>query len=123
MQPETLIKRLHKKYGEALHTLYLDTAQFEPFPTFDLQTITAISLSLLVVDPDYRCRGIGTAVMTDICAYADKYQHLLVLHPGFHTTKPYSRLVKFYTKFSFVKARGYDNKITGMMMYRAPKAL
>jgi ribosomal protein S18 acetylase RimI-like enzyme len=122
MTPENLTKRLKKKYGEILHTLYLDRVTFTPSPLLDLQAFTAISITLLIIEEEYRGNGWGTAIMDDVCAYADAQSCMLVLHPGFNTKKTNTRLVKFYERFGFVKLQhSRRDSAGGITLYRAPR--
>lgn len=80
-----------------------------------------ISIDLIVVKD--KNSGNGTALMKDICNYADKKNKIIILTPSdeFGTSK--SALIKFYKKFGFVENDG-DNKIFGIFeeMYRKPKS-
>ena len=86
-----------------------------------------IRLHNLVVGKGDRKQGIGTKIMEDIVAYADKSQKVARLSPALKDdrmgTTSKSRLVKFYKRFGFVqnKGRNKDFVYNADEMYRDPR--
>src|SRR4051812_21635630 len=61
-----------------------------------------IELATLTVKP--RKRGTGTAVMNELCAFADRHGVTMKLTPaqkGFEATTSRARLIRFYKRFGF----------------------
>lgn len=83
----------------------------------------AIAINSIVVPKEERKSGLGTKVMEEVCAYADKLGATLSLTPSkdFGATS-IDRLRKFYGKFGFVRNMGRkkDYEISNAM-YRTPK--
>lgn len=89
-------------------------------------SLPAIRLDRIEVPRELRKRGIGTRIMQDFVAWADRHGYLLTLtlaqkgDPG--GTSSRARLVRFYKRFGFVenKGRRADSRISASM-YRHPQ--
>ena len=79
-----------------------------------------LSIDLIVVKE--KSSGHGSALMKDLCLYADKTKKMIILTPSDEFGSSKSDLIKFYKKFNFVENNG-DDKIFGVFeeMYRLPK--
>jgi GNAT superfamily N-acetyltransferase len=98
--------------------------------TYDLLSFTVqshylgdIVLASIVVRD--KKQGTGTAVMQELCKFADHYGKRILLSPNvkdiYYGTTSRSRLVRFYKRFGFVenKGRNRDFRI-GSAMIRNP---
>jgi len=79
-----------------------------------------ISIDLIIAKE--KNQGKGTALMTDICEYADNTNKTIVLSPSSEFGGNKRKLIDFYKRFDFVENKG-KNKIFGIFesMYRLPK--
>lgn len=66
--------------------------------------------------------GMGTKLMNEVCAYADKTKKIIILSPSDEFGGNKKRLIEFYKRFGFVENKG-KNKIFGIFesMYREYK--
>lgn len=85
-----------------------------------------VLLGYLCVPRDNRKAGVGSAVMKDICHWADSNHLQIVLSPAKKNdnmgTTSTGRLVKFYRRFGFVLNNGRHKDFTlSESMYRQPK--
>ncbi len=86
-----------------------------------------IKIQTITIPKGDRKQGLGSEVMEDITALADKEQIKIVLTPGskddHHGTTSRGRLVKFYKRFGFVenKGRNKDFRMNAGDMFRRPK--
>jgi GNAT superfamily N-acetyltransferase len=93
---------------------------FELTVTRGLLLADMIELSKIVV-PD-RKRGTGTAIMRELCAFADRNRVGIRLTPAskgdFAATTSRARLIRFYKRFGFVeeKARAGDCRPVPVMI-------
>ena len=63
------------------------------------ETMGNINLEYLEVV--IRCKGVGTAVMLDVCKIADRLEKSISLNPTSEMGSNYKRLVAFYKRFGF----------------------
>ena len=92
------------------------TDQFEAYITDKYEDIVfslydsgdLIKLSSIIVKN--KKQGIGTQIMDELCAFADKENKRIILSPGtkddHHGTTSRSRLVRFYKQFGFYENKG-----------------
>lgn len=109
---ETWSQEIERKYN--LHTFFV-------YDNGD-----KIKLSSLIIDKSNQGKGIGSAVMGELCSYADLHSKIIILTPGLfdkqHGTTSQSRLVDFYKRFGFVLNKGRNKDFTiSELMYRLPK--
>jgi len=111
---------------EALQELDLKIMEIEGVRTLHmcLNNQGHIQLSLMVIWPEYRNKGIGSKVVDMICRFADEQAVKIVLTPAerrdhFGTTSK-SRLIRFYRRFGFYlnKGRNKDYRISDTMIRR-----
>lgn len=81
---------------------------------------------LIVPKGALRNQGRGTAVVTELCKFADRHGRRILLSPGHankeHGTTSRRRLVLFYKRFGFVENKGRRKDFTTMEgMYRSPR--
>ena len=82
----------------------------------------SITVSTIVVSPDFRNQGIGSKVMQDIVNYADETNKIVVLTPSSDLGGNVNRLYDFYGKFGFVPNRGKNKNFEFReAMIRYPK--
>lgn len=86
-----------------------------------------LKVSMLAVYREQQGRGLGTAAMEKIAAFADENGLRIVLSPGLRDdgfgTTSHSRLVRFYRRFGFVENKGRNKDFsTSAGMYRNPRA-
>lgn len=112
---------LGKKYRDALEHLELREANDG-----------TVRLDLLVIDRGERKKGIGSRIMEDIAAWADKHGRTITLsladrdvnEAGGNGTTSRERLRKFYGRFGFVRNQGRNKDFRLSMytsMYRRPQ--
>lgn len=95
---------------------------------FELSDVKGmIRLDMIVVPKNSRNANIGTTVMTELCAIADKLNKIIILTPNeqdrmFGTTSRL-RLVEFYKRFGFLLNKGKNRnfELTDLM-YRLPRS-
>lgn len=103
------IKSLKDKYKESFSTINI----YE----FD----NKISIDLIITKE--KNTGAGTALMNEVCEYADKNNKIIILSPSDEFGGNKKRLIEFYKRFGFVENKG-KNKEFGIFesMYRLPKS-
>jgi len=60
-----------------------------------------LRLVKIIIPPAKRCTGIGTAILTHICAYCDKNNLVCKLIPSSEFGSNLDRLIEFYFRFGF----------------------
>ncbi len=81
----------------------------------------SITLERLIVPPGSRGRGLGSAVMRDIVAYADRRGKQVRLTPSGAFGGSPRRLARFYARFGFVPNEGArHDPACRERMYRNP---
>jgi predicted GNAT family N-acyltransferase len=85
-----------------------------------------IVISSIIVNNDARKSGVGTAIMTALCNYADTNNKKITLTPATRDshqgTTSTARLIKFYRRFGFVENKGRRKDFTiSDYMYRDPQ--
>jgi len=60
-----------------------------------------LRLVRIIISPAKRCKGIGTAILTHICAYCDKNNIVCKLIPSSEFGSNLDRLIAFYFRFGF----------------------
>lgn len=65
-----------------------------------------VVLARIVVPDDRRRRGLGSAVMRDLCDWADQNGRTLALTPATDFGGTKAGLLRFYKRFGFVTNRG-----------------
>ena len=77
---------------------------FELMVTHSLLLANAIELTWIIVQD--RKKGIGTAIMRELCEFADRHAAEISLKPAskgdYAATTSRGRLVRFYRRFGFV---------------------
>lgn len=91
-----------------------------------------LSLETIAIDRGASRAGLGSRVMLELTRFADRHGKRIVLSPadkGYHPTEEsakttsYARLVKFYSRFGFVRNAGRNIDFTlSKGMYREPTA-
>lgn len=106
------------KAEEAVYELESKILEMEGVKTIQmcLNNQGHISLSLMVIHPEYRKRGIGSKVVNMVCEYADEHVLKIVLTPAerkdrFGTTSK-NRLIRFYRRFGFYLNKGRNKDLT-----------
>jgi GNAT superfamily N-acetyltransferase len=89
---------------------------FELMGTHNLLLENAIELTWIIV-PD-RKRGIGTAIMRELCEFADRHAAEIRLTPASKgdnaATTSRARLIRFYKRFGFNPDKRKPGEITGV---------
>lgn len=67
-----------------------------------------IIFSRIVVDKENRSEGIGTAVMKELCAFADQQHIRIALTPSSDLGGSKGRLIRFYKSFGFKPYKGFE---------------
>jgi GNAT superfamily N-acetyltransferase len=85
-----------------------------------------LKLDMIKVAKGDRKQGIGTAIMEELTAFADRLGKMIVLYLGQkddrHGTTSSDRLRRFYKRFGFVDNKGRNKDYTlSYSMYRKPK--
>jgi len=82
----------------------------------------AICLDMFFIDAPLRNKGIGSTLLLNLCAYADKQNKWIYLTPEkLMGTTSLGRLYKFYKSFGFVQNQGINKDFrTTHAMYRKP---
>lgn len=81
-----------------------------------------LHIAKIVVSEDERNKGIGSAAMKYIKAYADTNRKRITLTPSSDFGGTKSRLVSFYKQHGFVENKGKNKDFsTRETMYRDPK--
>jgi len=82
----------------------------------------SIKLSRIVINPDFRDKGVGTSILNDLINYADKSKKIVTLTPSSDFGGNKNRLVQFYKKFGFKMNKGVHKSYEYMdTMIRWPK--
>jgi GNAT superfamily N-acetyltransferase len=82
----------------------------------------SIKLSRIIIDPNFRDKGIGTSILNDLVSYADKTKKIVTLTPSSDFGGNKNRLVQFYKKFGFKMNKGVHKSYEYMdTMIRWPK--
>lgn len=68
----------------------------------------AIILSRIVVERENRGRGVGAAVMKELCSFADRRRVRIALTPSSDFGGTKARLVTFYKRFGFKPYKGFE---------------
>ena len=83
----------------------------------------SITLDRLIVPTDRRGHGVGSALMRDLVAYADRHGKQVRLTPSGAFGGLPRRLGRFYARFGFVPNEGsHRDPACGESMYRNPAA-
>jgi GNAT superfamily N-acetyltransferase len=87
---------------------------FDLMVTHNLRLGRILELIWIIVQD--RKRGIGTAIMRELCEFADRHAAEIRLTPAskgdYAATTSRARLVRFYKRFGFVKDRGQSHEFT-----------
>lgn len=87
---------------------------FELMVTHNLLPGRVVELIWIIVQD--RKRGIGTAIMQELCQFADRHAAAIKLKPAskvdFAATTSPARLVRFYKRFGFEKDRSQPIEFT-----------
>lgn len=82
----------------------------------------SIKLSRIVINPDFRNKGVGTSILNDLINYADKTKKIVTLTPSSDFGGNKNRLVQFYKKFGFKMNKGVHKSYEYMdTMIRWPR--
>jgi len=82
----------------------------------------SIKLSRIVIDPNFRDKGIGSSILNDLVNYADKTKKIVTLTPSSDFGGNKNRLVQFYKKFGFKMNKGVHKSYEYMdSMIRWPR--
>ena len=82
----------------------------------------SIKLSRIVINPDFRDKGVGTSILNDLINYADKTKKIVTLTPSSDFGGNKNRLVQFYKKFGFKMNKGVHKSYEYMdTMIRWPR--
>ena len=82
----------------------------------------SIKLSRIIVNPDYRDSGVGTAILNDLINYADNTKKIITLTPSSDFGGNKNRLIQFYKRFGFKMNKGVHKSYEYMdTMIRWPK--
>ena len=87
---------------------------FELMATHSLLLANAIELTWIIVQN--RKKGIGTAIMRELCEFADRHAAEISLKPAskgdYAATTSRGRLVRFYRRFGFVVEKAEPPEFT-----------
>jgi len=90
---------------------------FELMVMHNLLVRNAIELTWIIVED--RKKGVGTAIMRELCEFADHHAveiRLKTASKGDHVaTTSRARLIRFYKRFGFVGDKGEPGEITGIL--------
>ena len=67
---------------------------------------TSIKLPRIIIKKEFRNEGIGSKIMADLVAYADKNNQIIVLTPAKDFGGSVNRLIQFYKRFGFKPNKG-----------------
>jgi len=82
----------------------------------------SLRLSRIIINPDYRNKGIGNDIMNDLINYADANKQIITLTPSSDFGGNENKLRQFYKKFGFKYNKGYHkNYEFNDSMIRYPK--
>lgn len=83
---------------------------------------SSLKLSRIIVKPEFKNEGIGTKIMNDLTAYADKNHQIITLTPSSDFGGSKNRLIQFYKRFGFKHNKGvHINYQFSDSMIRYPK--
>ncbi len=103
-----------QKFESHIKNLY-EGVVFELMVTHSLPVGDAIELTWIIVED--RKRGIGTAIMRELCEFADRHTAEIRLKPASRTdyaaTTSRARLIRFYKRFGFAMDKGKAGEISG----------
>jgi GNAT superfamily N-acetyltransferase len=96
---------------------------FELMVTHNLLVRNVIELTWIIVRD--RKKGIGTAIMRELCEFADRHAAEIRLTPAskgdYAATTSRARLIRFYKRFDFVLDKHKPGKIVGIpVLIRKP---
>ena len=104
--PAKLTRARIEKFEAHIRKTY-EGVVFELMATHNLLMGNAIELTWIIV-PD-RKRGIGTAIMRELCEFADRHAAQIKLTPASKgdnaATTSRARLIRFYKRFGFAAAK------------------
>jgi len=97
---------------------------FELTVTHGLLLRNIIELSRIIVSE--RKQGVGTAIMQELCEFADRHGAEIRLTPAskgdYEATTSRARLIRFYKRFGFAQAKVRPAEITSVpVMVRRPR--
>ena len=101
--------------GQAADAVKIEDALRQKYPDVDLdvsETSQKLTLSKIVVPEGQRSSGVGTAVMSDLIAYADQRGLPVGLTPSTAFGGSKGRLQDFYKRFGFVPNKGRNKDFT-----------
>ena len=107
--------RAAKVAGQAADVVKIEDALRQKYPDVDLdvsETSQKLTLSKIVVPEAQRSSGVGTAVMSDLIAYADQRGLPVGLTPSTAFGGSKGRLQDFYKRFGFVPNKGRNKDFT-----------
>lgn len=96
-------------------------ARFPDVSLFIIERTDVILLMRIEVPADARGKGVGTAVMRELCAYADALKTRISLTPSVDFGGKRERLVRFYARFGFVEDASPHRNEDVNAMNRAPR--
>jgi GNAT superfamily N-acetyltransferase len=96
---------------------------FELMVTRNLLVKRVVELTWIIVQD--RKQGLGTAIMRELCEFADRHAAELRLTPAskgdFAATTSRARLIRFYRRFGFVQDKGKPGGLTAIpVLIRKP---
>ena len=102
-----------EKYLEDKYNANIDLGDYKKY----------IYLSRISIPKEIRGLGIGTEIMNEIIAYADKNNRLVTLTPSTdYGATSISRLKEFYKNFGFIENKGKNKNFEiSQLMYRLPE--
>jgi len=108
-------RQLHSKYKQYVEDLYF---------YYDDKN-KSIFISDIYMKPQFKGKGWGTKIMSEICQFADNKKMPVALIPATDSINPSGlrRLIRFYKQFGFVENSGMylRDEFDDMSMYRLPK--
>jgi GNAT superfamily N-acetyltransferase len=91
-----------------------DGVVFELMVTHNLLVRKVVELTWIIVND--RKRGVGTAIMQELCEFADRHAAEISLKPAskgdYAATTSRGRLVRFYRRFGFVVEKAEPPEFT-----------
>ena len=96
---------------------------FELMVPHNLPLGNAIELTWIIVRD--RKQGVGTAIMRELCEFADRHAAEITLKPAskgdYAATTSRARLIRFYKRFGFVRAKDKPSEYTAIpVLIRKP---
>ena len=112
MSTKLTLTKVHQ-FETHIKSSYEDVV-FELMLTHNVLLVRVLELIWIIVQE--RKRGIGTAIMQQLCQFADRHSAEIRLKPAskvdFAATTSRARLIRFYKRFGFVRDRGQPVKFT-----------